>query len=113
LAGTDFSEPEIDRFVMAITVAEAVQGLHFSTPEMEGLMRGEMINEYLRLDPENQKTFRRWLCANAVILAILLAGVIALAVKFSGAESTATVQNAAIHTQAKLPPERTSASPSR
>jgi len=34
-------------------------------------MRGEIINEYLRLDSENQKTF---LWANAVVLAILLAG---------------------------------------
>jgi len=37
-------------------------------------MRGEIINEYLRLDSENQKTFRRWLWANAVVLAILLTG---------------------------------------
>jgi len=65
-------------------------------------MRGEMINEYLRLDPENQKTFRRWLWANAVVLAILLVGLIALASKFPS-EEVATAQNATIHTQAKLP----------
>jgi hypothetical protein len=68
-----------------------------------GLMRGEIINEYLRLDSENQKTFRRWLWANAVVLAILLTGLIVLVSKFPGDESGATIQNAAMHTQAKLP----------
>ena len=69
-------------------------------------MRGKLINEYLRLNSENQKTFRRWLWANAVVLAILLAGVIALAVKFSGDESAATAQSA-------TPPEHASVLPSR
>jgi hypothetical protein len=44
-AGTDFSEPEIDCSMMAITAAEALQGVHLFTPEMEGSMRGEMIND--------------------------------------------------------------------
>ena len=65
-------------------------------------MRGEMSNEYLRLDSENQKTFRRWLWANAVVGAILLTGLIALASKFLGDESGATAQNATMPTQAKL-----------
>jgi hypothetical protein len=34
---------------------------------MEGPMRGEMINEYQKLNPKDQKTFRRWLWANAVV----------------------------------------------
>ena len=68
-------------------------------------MRGEMINEYQKLNSEDQKTFRRWLWANAVVGAILLTGLIALTSKFSGAESAATAQNATIHTQAKLPLE--------
>jgi hypothetical protein len=49
---------------MAITAAEALQGVHFFTSEMEGSMRGEMINEYQKLNSEDQKTFRRWLWAN-------------------------------------------------
>jgi hypothetical protein len=50
-------------------------------------MRGEMINEYLRLNSENQKTFRRWLWANAVVLAILLTGLMVLVSKFPGDQS--------------------------
>ena len=50
-----FSEPEIDCSVMAITAAEALPGVHFVTPEMEGSMRGEMINEYEKLNSEDQK----------------------------------------------------------
>jgi hypothetical protein len=72
-------------------------------------MRGEFINEYQKLNSEDQKTFRRFLWVNVVVGAILLAGLIALA-SFPGKESDATAQNAAMHThaQAKLPPERAS-----
>jgi hypothetical protein len=42
-------------------------------------MRGEFINEYQKLNSEDQKTFRRWLWANTVVGAILLTGLIALA----------------------------------
>jgi hypothetical protein len=76
-------------------------------------MRREIINKYQRLNSEDQKAFRHWLWANAVVGLILLTGLIALASKFSGAESAATAQNATIHTQAKLPPERASVLPSR
>jgi len=75
-------------------------------------MRGEHINEYQKLNPEDQKAFRRWLWANAVVGAILLTGLIALASKFPGDESGATAQSA-MRTQAKLPPERAPVSPSR
>jgi hypothetical protein len=64
-------------------------------------MRGEIINEYQRLNSEDQKTFRRWLWANTVVGAILLVGLIALALQ--GGESGLTAQNATMHTQAKLP----------
>jgi hypothetical protein len=64
-------------------------------------MRGETIGEYQKLNSEDQKTFRRWLWANAVVEAILLTGLIALALQ--GDESGATAQNATTHTQAKLP----------
>jgi hypothetical protein len=64
-------------------------------------MRGEFINEYQKLNSEDQKTFRRWLWANTVVGAILLTGLIALALQ--GDQSGATAQNAAVHTQAKLP----------
>ena len=64
-------------------------------------MRGEMINEYQKLNSEDQKTIRRWLWANAVVVAILLTGLIALALQ--GDESGATAQNATTHTHAKLP----------
>jgi len=57
-------------------------------------MRGEMINEYRKLNSEDQKEFRRWLWANTVVGAILLAGLIALASKLPGDESGATAQNA-------------------
>ena len=66
-------------------------------------MRGEIINEYQRLNSEDQKAFRRWLWANAVVGAILLTGLIALASKFSGAESGAIAQNATVRAHAKLP----------
>jgi len=99
--------------MMAITAAEALQGVHLFTPEMEGSMRGEMINEYQKLNSEDQKTFRRWLWANTVVGAILLSGLIVLASKSPGDKSEATAQNATMHTQAKLPPERASMLPSR
>jgi hypothetical protein len=80
---------------------------------MEGIsMRGEITNEYQKLNPEDQKAFRRFLWANAVVGAILLGGLIALTSKFSGDESGAIAQNAT-HTQAKLPLERASVLPSR
>jgi hypothetical protein len=68
----------------------------------QGSMRGEIINEYQRLNSEDQKAFRRWLWANAVVGAILLTGLIALAFKLPGDESGATAQKATMHTQAKL-----------
>ena len=66
-------------------------------------MRREIINEYQRLNSEDQKTFRRWLWTNTVAGAILLAGLIALASKSPGDKSGSTAQNATIHTQAQLP----------
>jgi len=65
-------------------------------------MRGEFINEYQKLNSEDQKAFRRWLWFNAVVGAILLTGLIALALHQSD-ESGATAQNATMRTQAKLP----------
>jgi hypothetical protein len=65
-------------------------------------MRGEFINEFQKLNSEDQKTFRRWLWANAVVGAILLTGLIALAVH-QGDESGITAQNPTMHTQVKLP----------
>ena len=65
-------------------------------------MRGEIINEYQKLNSEDQKTLRRWLWVNAVVGAILLTGLIALAVH-QGDESGATAQNATMHTQVELP----------
>ena len=65
-------------------------------------MRGEFINEYQKLNSEDQKAFCRWLWVNAVVGAILLTGLIALALH-QGDESGATAQNAAMHTQGKLP----------
>ena len=64
-------------------------------------MRGEIIYEYQRLNSEDQKAIRRFLWANTVVGAILLTGLIAVALQ--GDESGATAQNATIHTQAKLP----------
>jgi hypothetical protein len=66
-------------------------------------MRGEIIYEYRRLNSEDQKTFRRFLWANTVVGAILLAGLIALASKNPGDQSGATAQNSTMHTHAKLP----------
>ena len=74
-------------------------------------MRGEIIYEYHKLSPEDQKTLRRWLWANTVVGAILLAGLIALAVNVPGDKSQNTDQHATIHP--KLSPERASTLPSR
>jgi hypothetical protein len=59
-------------------------------------MRGEMINEYQKLNSEDQKAFRRWLWVNVVVGAILLAGLIALAVNVPGDKSETTDQHATI-----------------
>jgi hypothetical protein len=64
-------------------------------------MRGEIINEYQKLNSKDQKAFHRWLWVNPVVGAILLTGLIALTLP--GHESETTAQNATIHTQAKLP----------
>jgi hypothetical protein len=74
-------------------------------------MRGEIIYEYHKLSPEDQKTFRRWLWANTVVGAILLAGLIALAVNVPGDKSKNTDQHATIHPKLSL--ERASTLPSR
>jgi len=76
-------------------------------------MRGEIINEYQKLNPENQKAFSRFLWANAVVGAILLAGLIALTINLPGDEPGATAQQTAVHTQPTIPLERTSVLPSR
>ena len=65
-------------------------------------MRGEFISEYQKLNSEDQKAFRRWLWANAVVGAILLTGLIALASSPVG-ESGAIAQNATVRAHAKLP----------
>jgi hypothetical protein len=65
-------------------------------------MRGELIQEHQKLNSEDQKAFHRWLWANTVVGAILLAGLIAF-VFLRGDESGATAQNPTVHTQAKLP----------
>ena len=65
-------------------------------------MRGEIINEYRKLNSEDQKEFRRWLWANTVVGATLLAGLITIASKLPGDESGATAQNATTRMQAKL-----------
>ena len=65
-------------------------------------MRGEIINEYQKLNSEDEKAFRCWLWVNAVVGVILLTGLIVLA-RHQGDESGATPQNAAMHTQVKLP----------
>jgi hypothetical protein len=68
-------------------------------------MRGEFINEYQKLNSKDQKTFRRWLWANAVVGAILLAGLIAFVLNVPGDESGATAQHA---TMKATVPERQS-----
>jgi hypothetical protein len=62
-------------------------------------MRGEMINEYQKLNSEDQKTYRRWLWINAVVQAILLAGLIVLVSKFPGDEQLrdASLTEEALH----------------
>jgi len=75
-------------------------------------MRSEIFNQYEKLNSEDQKVFRRWLWVNAVIGAILLAGLIALAVNVPGDKSETTDQHATIHHKL-LPSEPASISPSR
>ena len=50
----------------------------------DNVTRGEMINEYRKLNSEDRKAFRRWLWANTIVGVILLAGLIALVSKFPG-----------------------------
>ena len=75
-------------------------------------MRGEIIYQYQKLNSEDQKVFQRWLWVNTVSGAILLAGLIALAVNVPGDKSETTDQHATIHHKL-LPPERASILPSR
>jgi hypothetical protein len=66
-------------------------------------MRGGFIYEYEKLNSDDQKVVRRWLCINVVIGALLLAGLIALALKVPDDQSEATAQHATMNS--KLPPE--------
>jgi hypothetical protein len=75
-------------------------------------MRGDIFHEYQKLNSEDQKTLRRWLLANTVVGAILLAGLIALAVNVPGDKSETTDQHATIHHKL-LSPERASIAPNR
>jgi hypothetical protein len=63
-------------------------------------MQGGIGNEYRKLNSEDQKTFRRGLWANTVVVAILMAGLVALALKVPGDESGGTAQHATVRTQA-------------
>ena len=63
----------------------------------------ETINEYRKLNSEEQKVLRRWLWGNAIVGATLLAALIVLATKVPGDKSEETAANATMHTQAKLP----------
>jgi hypothetical protein len=76
-------------------------------------MRGEVIYEYQKLNAEDQKAFRRFLWANTVVGAVLLTGLIALALIGPSDQSGATAQSAAMDTQAKLAPEPASVLPGR
>ena len=76
-------------------------------------MRGEITYQYQKLSSEDQKAFRRFWWANAVVGAILLTGLIALASKYAGGESALTAQHATVDTPTKPPIERTSLAPSR
>ena len=75
-------------------------------------MRGEFINQYRKLNSEDQNTFRRWLWANTVVGAILLAGLIALAVNVPSDKSESTDQHATIDHKL-LSPKPASTLPSR
>jgi hypothetical protein len=68
-------------------------------------MRGEFINEYRKLNSEDQKAFRRWLWTNTIVGAILLAGLIALTSKFTSDESVSIAQTPEINMQAKAIPK--------
>ena len=76
-------------------------------------MRGEIIDQYQKLNPKDQKTFWRWYWVNVIVMATLLTGLIALVSKFAGDEPGTTAQHATVHTEPTLPAERTSVLPSR
>ena len=67
------------------------------------MMTRETINEYRKLNSEEQKVFRRWLWANTVVGAILLTGLIVLGSKVPGDQSVAIASNARMSAQANLP----------
>jgi hypothetical protein len=72
---------------------------------MEGMMRGDIPDQYRRLNPEDQKAFNRWLWSNAIVGAILLTGLIVIATKYSGDDSVATAQKTTTSAaQAKVTP---------
>jgi len=55
-------------------------------------MPDKIINEYRRLNSEDQRAFRRWFWTNAVVGAILVAGLIALTSKSTGDGSVSIAQ---------------------
>jgi hypothetical protein len=64
------------------------------------MMRGDIPEQYRRLNAEDQKAFNRWLWTNTVVGAILLAGLIAFVFTLPGGDLVATTQNDTISTGA-------------
>ncbi len=69
-------------------------------------MRGDIPDQYARLNADDQKAFNRWLWANTVVGVILLAGLIVVAAKFSGDNSVASVQNSPTKSSSTGPTQR-------
>jgi len=65
------------------------------------MTRGEIINEYRRMNSEDRMAFRRWLMVNTVVGALCVFTLIAVTSIFSGGSSVDTAQKDALHAHVK------------
>ncbi len=66
------------------------------------MTRGEIMEEYRRLNSEDQKAFHRWLITNTVVGAISLLALITVISMFSGRDAgSVTAGNAGMTAQAQ------------
>jgi hypothetical protein len=66
------------------------------------MSKGEIARHYKRMSPADQRTFDRWLKANAIVGLILTIGIVGMAISGSKARDPAVADNTASDCVASL-----------
>jgi hypothetical protein len=78
--------PPLDllRQLYGLNLAEASIALKIDTTMEDAMTKGELLAKYRNLTPEDQRTFDRWLTANAVIASIFTLALVAMIINSAG-----------------------------